>query len=45
MSIINNTYFTNELYIPHAKPSITDKVKAVSLNINSFISKYENKFW
>lgn len=38
--IINNTYFKGELYIPHAKPSITDDVTAVEGDILSFIEEY-----
>jgi hypothetical protein len=39
--IIDNTYFINELYIPHAKPSVTSDVVTVDSQLNSFINKYE----
>jgi len=38
--IIDNTYFVNEIFIPHAKPSITDDVVAVPQDITSFIDTY-----
>ena len=41
--ITNNTYFTNQLYIPHAKPSITSDVTTVSAELNAFIEKYERE--
>jgi hypothetical protein len=41
MAIINNTYFSGEIYLTHAKPSISDGVKDVENKINSFIEDYE----
>lgn len=41
--IIDNTYFVNEIFIPHAKPSITDDVTAVSKDITSFIDTYSKE--
>lgn len=41
MSIINNKYFKGEIYIPHAKPSITDNVSQVGTELSNFILKYE----
>ena len=41
--ITNNTYYKNELYIPHAKPSITASVTTVSSELSSFINKYERE--
>ena len=41
--IINNSYFTGNIYIPHAKPGITDSVKGVSLDIVQFIEDYERE--
>ncbi len=38
--IIDNTYFVNELYIPHAKPSITTGVTTIDANLDSFIDEY-----
>lgn len=38
--IIDNTYFKNEIYIPHAKPSVTDAVLAVEGDILAFIDEY-----
>ena len=38
--IIDNTYFKNEIYIPHAKPSVTDSVTAVEGDILDFINEY-----
>lgn len=38
--IIDNTYFKNELYIPHAKPSITSDITTVSAELDVFIDKY-----
>lgn len=43
MSIINNTYFVDEIFIPHAKPSITDNVTGISAEIVSFINTYEKE--
>lgn len=39
--IIDNTYFIDEIFIPHAKPSITDNVTAISSDLLSFIKTYE----
>ena len=39
--IIDNAYFIDEIFIPHAKPSITDNVTAISSDILSFIKNYE----
>lgn len=41
--IINNSYFTGDIYIPHAKPSITDDVSGVENEILSFIEDYERE--
>ena len=41
--ITNNTYYKNELYIPHAKPSITSDVTQVASELSSFIAKYERQ--
>jgi hypothetical protein len=41
--ITNNTYYVNELYIPHAKPSITSDVTTVSAQLDSFIDEYERE--
>lgn len=38
--IISNAYFTGELYIPHAKPGISDDVTEVSGAITGFINEY-----
>jgi len=38
--IIDNTYFKGELYIPHAKPGITDDVTEVDGAIINFINEY-----
>lgn len=38
--IIDNTYFKNEIYIPHAKPSVVKGVVSVSNEIDAFINKY-----
>lgn len=38
--IIDNTYFKCEIYIPHAKPSISDNVSKVDEEILLFISEY-----
>ena len=39
--IIDNTYFIGELYLPHAKPSITDGVTGVDTKVLRFIDEYE----
>ena len=41
--IIDNSYFVNEIFIPHAKPSISDDVTAVSADITSFIDTYSKE--
>lgn len=38
--IIDNTYFKGEIYIPYAKPGITDSVTGVENDIISFINEY-----
>lgn len=38
--IIDNTYFTGEIYIPHAKPGITDSVVGIDNEVISFINEY-----
>lgn len=38
--IIDNTYFKGELYIPHAKPGITDDVTEVDGAVTDFIEEY-----
>lgn len=38
--IIDNTYFKNEIYIPHAKPTSVAGVISVSNDVTDFISKY-----
>ena len=43
MLIIDNSYFINDIYIPHAKPSITDSVTGVGTEIVSFIDEYERE--
>lgn len=41
--IIDNSYFINEIFIPHAKPSITDDVTSVAEDIASFIDIYSEE--
>lgn len=41
--ITNNSYYRNEIYIPHAKPSITSDVTTVSADLDFFIAKYERE--
>lgn len=41
--IIDNGYFIDEIFIPHAKPSITDDVVAISANMTSFIETYSRE--
>jgi hypothetical protein len=43
MSIVNNTYFANEIFLPHAKPSISDDVTAIDADITAFIETYEEE--
>lgn len=38
--VINNAYFVNEIFIPHAKPSITDNVLDISASMTDFIEQY-----
>lgn len=38
--IIDTTYFKGEIYIPHAKPSITDSVTEVGDQVKFFIDSY-----
>lgn len=38
--IIDNTYFRGDIYIPHAKPSITDDISGVEDDVLSFIDDY-----
>ncbi len=39
--ITNNTYYKDEIYIPHAKPSVTANVTTVSAELDIFIEEYE----
>lgn len=41
MIITGNTYFTGELYIPHANPTVTDSVTEISTDMLEFIERYE----
>ena len=41
--ITNNTYYKNEIYIPHAKPSVTSDVTTVSAELDDFIEEYERE--
>lgn len=41
--IINNTYFKGDIYIPHAKPSITDDISGVEDTVLSFIDEYSRE--
>lgn len=41
--ITNNTYYVNEIYIPHAKPSISSDVTTVSAELDAFIDEYERE--
>jgi len=41
--ITNNTYYINEIYIPHAKPSVSSDVTTVSAELDSFIEEYERE--
>jgi hypothetical protein len=41
--IIDNTYFTQDIYVPHAKPSVTDTVTGVSEDIVDFINEYSTE--
>ncbi len=41
MSIINGTYFKNDIYLPHFTPSVTNAVKDVESKGKDFIDQYE----
>ena len=41
MSIINTTYFKGEIYLPHAKPGISNTLTDVEVKVNNFIDEYE----
>jgi hypothetical protein len=41
--IIDNGYFIDEIFIPHAKPSITDEITAIGADITSFIETYSQE--
>jgi hypothetical protein len=41
--IIDNTYFVNEIFIPHAKPSVTDSVTGVAESMIAYIEHYERE--
>jgi hypothetical protein len=41
--IIDNTYFKGEIYVPHAKPGITDSVIGVDQEIMGFINEYSSE--
>jgi hypothetical protein len=41
--IIDNTYFKGEIYIPHAKPGITDNVTEIENDILFFIDDYSRQ--
>ena len=41
MSITKNSFYTGEIYIPHAKPSITDGNTQVEQSLLDFIDDYE----
>lgn len=41
--VTKNTYYKNELYISHAKPSITSDVTTVSAELDDFILEYERE--
>ena len=41
--IIDNTYFINDIFIPHAKPSVTDSVTGVAEAMISYIDMYEKE--
>lgn len=40
--IVDNSYFINEIFIPHAKPSITDNVLDIDAELVSFIEVYSS---
>jgi len=39
--IVNNKYFKGEIYIPHAKPTVTGSVVGIGNELIGFIQKYE----
>lgn len=39
--IVRNTYFKNDIYLPHAKVSATDAVKGVESKLDDYIDQYE----
>lgn len=41
--IIDNSYFIDEIFIPHAKPGITDDVTSVGADMTSFIDNYSRE--
>lgn len=41
--IIDNTYFVNNIFIPHAKPSVTDSVTGVAESMVAYIDRYERE--
>lgn len=41
--ITKNTYYKNELYIPHAKSGVTSDVTTISTELQVFIDKYERE--
>lgn len=41
--ITDNTYYVDELYIAHAKPSITSDVTTVGSDLSNFIYEYERE--
>lgn len=43
MSIVKNHYFRNEIFIPKAKPSITDDTTAIPSDLLDFINEYEEE--
>lgn len=41
--ITKNTYYKGEIFIAHAKPTITDSVTGVSADLTDFIDEYERE--
>lgn len=41
--IVKTNFFKNEIYLPHAKASITDSVTDVELKVEDFINRYERE--
>ena len=39
--IINTTYFKGDIYLPHAKPGISDSITDVESKVVDFINEYE----